>query len=147
MRNLFVMLLAVALVLNAQDKKKLEEEKKAAGPVLLLQEKQKQESEKWEMKQYFLVLLKKGPMRNQDSVTAAKLQTEHLANIERLYKEGKLDIAGPMGNDGDIRGIFIMNVSSFEEAKALCDTDPMIKVGRLVAEIYPWWAGKGAKLR
>ena len=100
-----------------------------------------------EMKQYFLVLLKRGPMRNQDSATTAQLQKDHLANIGRLYTEGKIDLAGPMGHDGDLRGIFVMNAGSFAEAKALCDTDPMIKAGRLIAEIYPWWAEKGGKLR
>lgn len=111
------------------------------------QAQEKKEEPKWEMKQYFLVLLKRGPMRNQDSVTAARLQKEHLANIDRLYKEGKIDLAGPLGHDGDVRGIFVMNVPTFEEAKALCDSDPMIKVGRLIAEIYPWWTAKGGTLR
>lgn len=102
----------------------------------------------YEMKTYFLVLLKKGPMRNShDSTTIQKIQAAHLANIDRLAQEGKIDLAGPCLHDGELRGIFVFNVASYEEAKALCDTDPAIKAGRLVAEIYPWMAAKGSSLK
>ena len=111
------------------------------------QEKQQAESKKFEMKQYFLVLLKKGPVRNHDSTTAAALQKGHMENITRLYNEGKLDLAGPMGHDGDLRGIFVFNCATYEEVLMHCTTDPAIKAGRLVVEIYPWWAGKGSVLR
>lgn len=115
--------------------------------VLPLQAQSKKEVKDGEMKQYFLVLLKKGPNRNQDSATAAKIQKGHLENITRLYNEGKIDLAGPMGNDGDLRGIFVFNCETYEEVLMLCSTDPAIKSGRIVTEIYPWWAGKGSKLR
>ena len=59
------------------------------------------------LKPYYLVLLKKGPHRDQDSVTAAKIQKEHLENINRLAAAGKLNVAGPFLDDGDLRGIFI----------------------------------------
>ena len=147
MNKIFTLLIAVILCSSAQDKKADNEERKVSGPLLLLKEKEKKVEKKWEMKQYFLVLLKRGPVRDQDSIEVEKLQKAHIANIERLYNEGKMDIAGPIGAEGDLRGIFIINASSFEEAKSLCDTDPMIKIGRLVAEIYPWWAGKGSILR
>lgn len=42
-------------------------------------------------------MLTTGPDRNQDSVTADKIQKGHLANIERLYYAGKLKVAGPFG--------------------------------------------------
>lgn len=100
-----------------------------------------------EMKKYFLVLLKRGPVRNHDSATAASIQAGHLANIDRLYADGKIDIAGPFGHDGDIRGIFIFNCGTYEEVLAHCTTDPAIKAGRLIADIYPWWGAKGARLR
>ena len=43
-----------------------------------------------EMKRYWLVFLQKGPNRNQDSISAEKIQAAHMANINRLAKEGKL---------------------------------------------------------
>ncbi len=107
------------------------------------QEKPKEESQ---MKEYFFVMLKKSPNRSQDKETADKLQEGHIANINKMASEGKLSIAGPFGDDGDWRGILIFKTKTSEEAKSLIEQDPMIKAGRLVYEIHPWWAGKGAKL-
>ena len=86
-----------------------------------------------------MAFLKRGPNRSQDSATAAKLQQAHLANIGRLAKEGKLILAGPFMADGDLRGIYLFDVTTIEEAKALTETDPAIKVGRLVMELHPWY--------
>lgn len=145
-RNILFLIVIIVTAATAQDKKTLKEDLKVISPVTI-QTDSKKDEKKWEMKQYFLVLLKRGPIRNQDSVTAAAIQKGHLENITRLYNEGKMDIAGPMGNDGDLRGIFIFNCATYEEVQQLCATDPAIKSGRLVTEIYPWWAGKGATLR
>ncbi len=144
MKKIFLAVIVLSLVLSAQDQKKLKEDSKGLGPVLLQKDKEVKEGE---MKQYFLVLLKRGPVRNQDSTTAAEMQKAHLANIDRLYQEGKIDLAGPMGHDGDLRGIFVFNCATYEEVLMHCSTDPAIKAGRLIVEIYPWWAGKGSKLR
>lgn len=47
-----------------------------------------------------------------------------MKNIGRLADEGKLIVAGPFLDNQEIRGIYIFNVSSIEEAKALTETDP-----------------------
>lgn len=96
-----------------------------------------------EMKRYWLVLLKKGPNRTQDSASAAKIQSAHLANIEKLAKEGKIIMAGPMGMDGDLRGIFIMDCKDSSEVEQLVRTDTAVITGRLIMEYYPWWSNKG----
>ena len=62
-----------------------------------------------EMKRYWLVLLQKGPNRNQDSLSAEKIQTAHMANINRLAKEGKLVMAGPIDGDKETSWIFLKN--------------------------------------
>lgn len=95
------------------------------------------------MQMYQMVFLKAGPNRNQDSATSAGLQAGHIANIKRLAREGKIVLAGPFGDKGEVRGIFIMNVASAEEAKRLCDSDPAIIAGRLSVEIRPWYGPKG----
>lgn len=146
MKKIFLLFLIIVTVCFTQDKKINKEELKSIAPVLLHTDKKKVVKD-GEMKQYYLVLLKRGPIRNQDSVTSAAIQKGHLENITRLYNEGKIDMAGPMGHDGDLRGIFIFNSDSYEEVQQLCSTDPAIKAGRLVVEIYPWWAEKGSKLR
>ncbi|HEX2846045.1 MAG TPA: YciI family protein [Chitinophagaceae bacterium] len=96
-----------------------------------------------EMKRYWLVLLKKGTNRTQDSASTAKIQAAHIANINRLAREGKIIMAGPMGTDGDLRGIFIMNAKDSTEVSALVNTDTAVITGRLKMEYYPWWSEKG----
>jgi len=92
-----------------------------------------------QIRQYWFVMLTAGNSRNQDSATAAKIQQGHMANITRLYNEGKLKVAGPFGDDGNWRGIFIFDCATKEEVENLLTTDPAIASGRLAYEIHPWW--------
>ena len=96
-----------------------------------------------EMKRFWLVLLQKGPNRNQDSISAEKIQAAHMANINRLAKEGKIIMAGPIGVDGDLRGIFLMNCADSTEVENFVKTDSAVITGRLIMKYYPWWAAKG----
>ncbi|HET9745086.1 MAG TPA: YciI family protein [Chitinophagaceae bacterium] len=96
-----------------------------------------------EMKRYWLVLLQKGPNRNQDSVSAVKIQAAHMANINRLAKEGKLIMAGPVGIEDDLRGIFLMNCADSTEVENFVKTDSAVITGRLIMKYYPWWTMKG----
>jgi uncharacterized protein YciI len=95
------------------------------------------------LKPYFFVILKKGPTRDQDSVTAAKIQKKHLENINKLAASGKLIVAGPFLDDGDMRGIFIFDSGSEEEVRKMVENDPAVKAGRLSYEIHPWMTQKG----
>lgn len=62
------------------------------------------------MKEYYLVLLKTNPEKNTlDSMKVQAIQHAHLDNINRLASLDKIVMAGPMGDDGDLRGIFIMH--------------------------------------
>lgn len=106
---------------------------------LFSQQKEKPQKPEDKIKQYWFVLLKKGSNRSQDSVTAAKLQEGHMANINRLYYDGKLKVAGPFGDDGDWRGIFIFDCETKEEVEIILKTDPAIAAERLSYEIHPWW--------
>lgn len=99
------------------------------------------------MQQYFMAFLKSGPNRNQSEEEAAKLQEAHQAHLGRMYELGYADISGPFGDDGDLRGITVYNVPTLKMADSLANLDPMMKAGRLMVEIKPWWAGKGYPLR
>lgn len=92
-----------------------------------------------QIRKYWFVMLKSGPNRGQDSATAQKLQRGHIANIDSLYYAGKIKVAGPFGEPGEWRGIFIMDVETKEEAEKILQTDPMIAAGRLTYEIKPWY--------
>jgi uncharacterized protein YciI len=96
-----------------------------------------------EMKRFWLVELRKGPNRNQDSLSRIKIQTAHLANITRLAKEGKIIMAGPIGVEDDLQGIFIMNCSDSTEVEKFVQTDTAVITGRLIMKYYPWWTAKG----
>lgn len=92
-----------------------------------------------EMAVYFMAFLRTGPDRSQDSITAAKIQEGHMAHIRQMAIDKKLVLAGPFLDKGDIRGIFVFNVSTMEEAVELTNQDPAVKSGRLTMEIHPWY--------
>ncbi len=91
------------------------------------------------MAQYVMAFLKRGPNQGQSEEEAAELQKAHLANIHRLTDEGKLLLAGPFADNGEFRGIYIFDVTTIEEARALTATDPAIRAGRLEMELRPWF--------
>jgi uncharacterized protein len=100
------------------------------------------------MKKYWFVMLVRGDKA--DGFTKeeiAKLQEGHMTNINAMADAGKLMMAGPMGDDGNWRGIFVIDVDTQEEVEELLKNDPAIAAGRLRAEIHPWWCAKGTTLK
>jgi uncharacterized protein YciI len=99
----------------------------------------KQANPEDQIRRYWFVMLTKGNNRTHDSTTAAKIQEGHMANINRLYYDGKIKVAGPFGDDGDWRGIFIFDCETKEEVEKLLKTDPAIAAGRLSYDLRPWY--------
>jgi len=94
----------------------------------------------------YFAFLKRGPNRKEGddkNPEIQELQKAHIANIQRLAAMKKLLVAGPFGDNGDLRGIFVFRVGSLEEAQSLCATDPMVKAGRLIVELHPWQIPEG----
>jgi uncharacterized protein len=102
----------------------------------------KDSAEQTTVKQYFFVMLLKGPQRNQDSITSAGIQEGHMSNIRRLAKMGKILVAGPFSDEDKWRGLFIFDCKTSQEVQEYLKTDPAIVSGRLTFEIHPWWTGK-----
>lgn len=98
----------------------------------------------FEMKQYYFVMLTKGERRGEitDTTVINEIQRGHIANINRLAEMGKIVVAGPFGDNGNWRGIFIFDCPTEAEVKELLNTDPAVKAGRLAYEIHPWWTAK-----
>ncbi|GEM51361.1 hypothetical protein HX001_03440 [Empedobacter brevis] len=93
------------------------------------------------MKSYFLVILKTGPNQSTDKNLIAEKFRGHMENINRLVKDKKLVVAGPMGkNEKNYRGIFIFqDVASMEEMQHILQTDPAVEAKLLDVEIYNWY--------
>jgi uncharacterized protein YciI len=92
----------------------------------------------------YLALLTRGPKWTPEKTPAtAELQKAHLANIVRLAEMKKLVVAGPFGDDGVLRGIFVFKVASLEEARVLTETDPAVQAGRLAIDLHPWIVPEG----
>ncbi|MEL1254336.1 YciI family protein [Flavobacterium sp. DGU38] len=97
-------------------------------------------ADEYGMKKYVFCLLKSGSNTTASKEESKKLFEGHMANINKLAQEGKLVVAGPfMKNDRNYRGIYVFNVETIEEAKALVATDPAIKANLLEAELTPWY--------
>jgi len=90
--------------------------------------------------QYWFVMIKTGPKQDFDSAAKAKLFAGHMENINRLYYEGILKVAGPFGkNDLKWRGIFILDCATKEEAEKNVMTDPAVAAGLFAVDIVPWY--------
>lgn len=92
------------------------------------------------MKNYVLVILKKGSVDVTDTNKRDSIFRGHMNNIQRLAAESKLVVAGPMGdNDKNYEGIFVFNTSSLDEARQWLNTDPAFQAKVLDAELYAWY--------
>ncbi|MFY0654260.1 MAG: hypothetical protein JXQ96_19640 [Cyclobacteriaceae bacterium] len=100
------------------------------------------------MKRYYMGFLKRVPDKPElDSAKVMEIQMAHQAYMSKNAEDGLLLIAGPFGDDGDMRGIVIYDVATMEEAEAIIKNDPAVKAGRLAIELHPWWAAKGSVLK
>ena len=114
---------------------------------LYAQEKKPELTDTAKMKVYYMVFLKTGPNRSQLPEEAKQIQAAHLAHLDKLYEDGKISLAGPFMDKGDIRGIVVYNIEDESEVRRLAEADPAVKAGRLVVEIHPWFALSGSYLK
>jgi uncharacterized protein YciI len=92
---------------------------------------------------YFTFLTRGEKWTPEKTPATEEIQKGHMANINRLADMKKLIAAGPFGDNGRLRGIFVFRVGSLEEAKALTATDPAVQAGRLAMEIHTWMVPEG----
>ena len=92
------------------------------------------------MKKYVFVILKTGPNKTTDKAFIDSCFAGHFKNMGRLVDLEKLIVAGPFKkNQNEFRGLFILNVTTLEEAQQLLETDPAIHSGLLISESYLWY--------
>lgn len=83
----------------------------------------------------FVFLNKKADADNIAKDKVEEISKGHMANMERLAKEGKLLVAGPFEGGG---GIFVLNTTSKEEAEQWLSTDPGVQAKRWNVELLPY---------
>lgn len=94
-------------------------------------------ADEYGMRQYVLAILKAGSNKTQDKEELTRLFRGHMENIGRLAKEGKLVLAGPLGdNEKTYRGIFILKAETIAEADDIVKTDPAVSAGVFDIELY-----------
>jgi uncharacterized protein len=92
----------------------------------------------------YLAFLTRGEKWTPEKTPATEaIQKAHLDNIQKLADMKKLVVAGPFGDNGRLRGIFVFNVATIDEARSLAATDPAVQAGRLALQIHPWVVPEG----
>ena len=99
----------------------------------------KLQADNYGMKMYVFVMLKTGANTSTDKAAKDKAFEGHMKNIQRMADAGKLAVAGPFENGGTHRGLFILNVTTFEEANKLLEGDTAIKEKYLEPELTQWY--------
>ena len=92
------------------------------------------------MKMYVLVILKTGPRPEVSAAMRDSLMKGHFGFIDGMAAKGLLVMAGPLQkNYKQYRGIYIFNVKTVEEARAMADKDPSIQAGYFDIELYGYY--------
>ena len=76
------------------------------------------DSPKYDMTHYVMGFFRKGPNFGKgDAGDGQRLLAGHLANIRKMAALGKLAVAGPFADDGDILGILIFKNATMEKPR------------------------------
>ena len=92
-------------------------------------------------KEMYLVVTR--PVRSPE--IAARL-ADHLAHQVELERRGVLFAAGPLyprGSQTPEAGMFVLRASSFEEAEAIANEDPLHKAGLRTYTLQKWRVNEG----
>ena len=95
------------------------------------------------MREYVIAFLKTGDNLDTNKALRAEAFRLHMENIDRMAEAGDLVLAGPFMSESDLRGLYVFNVKTIEEAKTLTETDPAVQQGYLRMELVPWYGSAG----
>jgi uncharacterized protein YciI len=97
-----------------------------------------------DFEQLYFGFLVKGPKWTAEKTPEGdEIQKLHMAHLNKSWEAGKLRLAGPIENGGDVRGIVIYRTASMAEAVEWASADPAVKAGRLAVDIHPWYVPRG----
>lgn len=101
---------------------------------------QKLKADDYGMRKFVIAFLYAGDRVSEYSPEQrAEIQKGHMANINKLAEMDKLILAGPFFGNEAMRGIFVFDVDSKEEAEGLTNTDPAIIAGVLKMDLKEWY--------
>jgi uncharacterized protein YciI len=104
-------------------------------------------ADEYGMRKYVVAFLSRGErVEEYTEQQRTDIQAGHLANINRLAKEGKMVLAGPFFGNEELRGLFFFAVESLDEAQKLTESDPAIKAGVLKMDLKEWYGSAALML-
>ncbi|MCH7904090.1 MAG: hypothetical protein IH944_05925 [Armatimonadetes bacterium] len=106
------------------------------------------ENPPFELESFWWVYFVRGAAREAYSDEQHELMlSEHVGNLERIWKEGKSVVGGPFTGDGARRGIVVMKGDAFKDTAGVrreFADDPLVKSRLLKVQVFKWWTKKGA---
>jgi uncharacterized protein YciI len=99
---------------------------------------QKPEYDMGKMQMLFLDQLPEWKTGDRDD----EIRKEHRAYVEGLTTNGKLALWGEVTSEGGLREIGVVKTESIEEARAMTQLFPAVKVGMLAADVLTWYAAR-----
>jgi uncharacterized protein YciI len=118
----------------------------AAAPAYDAQLAQRTGADERGMRPYVLVILKSSSTPVPKGEARDAMFRGHFANMERLAKDGKLVLAGPLDGVDGWRGLFVLAVNDLDEARALVATDPVVAQGEMVPELHKYYGSAALML-
>jgi uncharacterized protein YciI len=92
------------------------------------------------MKTYQMVYLRKGTNTSLPKEKISALQQEHLNGLIALNESRTNLLFGSFLDNGDLRGIAVLDVPNAEVARAVFAADPCVASGALQIEARPWYS-------
>jgi uncharacterized protein YciI len=77
-------------------------------------------------------------VKSMPETDVAKMQADHVGNFGTQFNRGTLMAAGPLGDNGFIRGTVILSVNKPEQIAECFKPDPFVQNGILEVEAHPW---------
>jgi uncharacterized protein YciI len=98
---------------------------------------------------YYVVFIRPDPSRKELSkADGERLQSAHMANIQKMGRDGFLMAAGPFDDSPvvspvKLSGIFLFKMTSLESAQALAGQDPTVLAHRNTVDVHAWQGPPG----
>lgn len=91
-----------------------------------------------DLRTVYVCLLTRGTAWTSDTTTdVQQLQQAHASYLARLSATGNVLATGPVGGDGNLRGLLLLKAESADAARRAIADDPSVNAGRLAADVVP----------